>query len=232
MSERESLFENRSDSEDSWLSVADMMAGLMMIFLLIAVLYIAKLRTEYQEVQGVSDNICFELREEFKKEQAEWEMSICQGGLLISFQDESVFDRGEHQLKQKFKNILNEFFPRFMDIIMKNEKDISELRIEGHTSSEYTRASKNNSYLYNTQLSQRRSYSVMNYVFNLISNKENYAWMRNNLTAHGMSSSKLIYKKNGEGKGVEDNKRSRRVEFKIQTNSQQKFIDQFNNSLQ
>ena len=232
MSKKQSLFENNSNAEDSWLSVADMMAGLMMIFLLIAVLYISKLRTEYSQVQGVSDDICSELQEEFRIEQAEWEMSICQGGLLVSFQDESVFDRGEHRLKQKFKNILDDFFPRFMNIVKRNEINISELRIEGHTSSEYTRSNKNNSYLNNTQLSQRRSYSVMKYVFNVISNKEKHIWMRKNLTAHGMSSAKMNYKKDLEGEDVEDKKRSRRVEFKIQTNSQQKLIDQFNNLFQ
>ena len=57
MAEKKPLFATNTTSETSWLSVADMMSGLMMIFLLIAVLYIAKLRVEYQAVQGVTDNI-------------------------------------------------------------------------------------------------------------------------------------------------------------------------------
>ena len=231
MSEKQPLFTTRTTSEASWLSVADMMSGLMMIFLLIAVLYIAKLRVEYQAVQGVSDNICSELSAEFQKEKEEWNMSICEGGLLISFQDDSVFERGQYKLKQEFKDILDVFFPRFMKIVMNNSSDISELRIEGHTSSEFTRTSKNNSYLLNTKLSQNRSYSVMNYVFRITRNVDMHSWMRKNLTAHGLSSSKLVYKKNSVDSKIEDSVRSRRVEFKIQTNAQQKFIDQFNNSV-
>lgn len=231
MSEKQPLFAKQTTSEASWLSVADMMSGLMMVFLLIAVLYIAKLRVEYQALQGVTEEICGELTKEFQKEKDEWNMSICQGGLLISFQDDSVFERGQYKLKREFKDILDIFFPRFMKIVMSNSSDISELRIEGHTSSEFTRTSENNSYLLNTKLSQDRSYSVMNYVFKIISDVDMHSWMRKNLTAHGLSSSKLVYKINEGNSKIEDSVRSRRVEFKIQTNAQQKFIDQFNNSV-
>ena len=231
MSEKKPLFATHTTSETSWLSVADMMSGLMMIFLLIAVLYIAKSRVDYQAVQGVADDICGELTQEFQKEKDEWNMSICKGGLLISFQDDSVFEKGKYRLKQEFKDILDVFFPRFMKIVLNNSNDISELRIEGHTSSEFTRVSKNNSYLLNTKLSQNRSYSVMNYVFKITRNTDMHSWMRKNLTAHGLSSSKLVYKNNQENSDIEDAIRSRRVEFKIQTNAQQKFIDQFNNSI-
>jgi len=225
---------NNSASDDAWLSVADMMSGLMMIFLLIAVLYIAKLTDEYDTVQNITEDICSQLEQQFSKEKKEWNMSICQGGLLISFQDDSVFDKSKYELKPEFKFILDQFFPRFMEVIINNEKDISELRIEGHTSSEYTagRGNENLSYLQNTKLSQKRSYNVMSYVFNITKDSTYHSWMRKNLTAHGLSSSRLkTYPKTHHDYKKEDKTKSRRVEFKIQTNLQQKFIEQFNNSL-
>ena len=72
----------------------------------------------------------------------------------------------------------------------------------------------------------------MNYAFKITRNADMHLWMRKNLTAHGLSSSKLVYKNNQENLAIEDAERSRRVEFKIQTNAQQKFIDQFNNSIE
>lgn len=226
----EFLQRKESSDEASWLSVADMMAGLMMIFLMIAIIFLARLAEQTNQIQGVSDDICQELAHEFSKEKEKWNMSICQSGLLVSFQDESVFNRGQYTLKDEFKKILDEFFPRFMQIILNNQEHISELRIEGHTSSEYSKESKTDSYLLNTILSQKRSYNVMEYAFSLIQSDPEIKWMLKNLTAHGMSSSKLKYNKNSNNENIEDIKMSRRVEFKVQTNAQEKFIDQFNNS--
>lgn len=221
---KKSFFQRDAQSEEYWISVSDMMSGLMMVFLLIAIIYMIDVQDKTNEIERVQRSICNELRKEFKDEKDKWNMSICEGGLVVSFQNDAVFKKGSSKLQPRFKKILNNFFPKFMEIVTNkdNKTRISELRIEGHTSSEYTDNSKAKSYILNTKLSQNRSYEVMNYVFSLTS-KEVKSWMIGNLTAHGMSSSNLKYIDNDMEN--EDSKRSRRVEFRIQTNAEAKLID-------
>jgi len=66
-------------------------------------------------------------------------------------------------LKPTFKNILDEFIPKYINVINKKEysKSIKEVRIEGHTSKELR-----NNFMYNIQLSQNRSNSVLDYIMN------------------------------------------------------------------
>jgi len=222
---KKSFFQSDAQSEEYWISVSDMMSGLMMVFLLIAVIYMIDVQDKTNEIERVQRSICNELRKEFKDEKDKWNMSICQGGLVVSFQNDAVFKKGSSKLQPRFKKILDNFFPKFMTIVTNkdNKSRISELRIEGHTSSEYTEKGRAKSYILNTKLSQNRSYEVMNYVFNLASNKEIKDWMIGNLTAHGMSSSKLLYIDNDMKN--EDAKKSRRVEFRIQTNAEAKLIE-------
>ena len=217
------LFQRDSEADEHWIATSDMMAGLMMVFLLIAVIYIHSFQKKSENIEDVSSNICNEIKRQFEKEKDEWSMSICENGLLVSFHNDAIFDRGLDKLKPEFQNILDVFFPKFMKIVLDNEKDIDELRIEGHTSSEFTSQDKKNSYILNTRLSQKRAYNVMRYVFDLPINNNSIQWMQTNLTAHGMSSSSLIKKNDG----LEDPIKSRRVEFRLQTNVKEKFIQEF-----
>ena len=217
------LFQRDAESDEHWIASSDMMAGLMMVFLLIAVIYIHSFQKKAEAIEDVSSDICNEIKQQFEKEKDEWSMSICENGLLVSFHNDAIFDRGQDDLKPEFKVILDNFFPRFIKIVLNNEKDIDELRIEGHTSSEFTSQSEKMSYILNTRLSQKRSYNVMRYVFDLPINENSIQWMRTNLTAHGMSSSNIIKTNNGQ----EDPIKSRRVEFRLQTNVQEKFIQEF-----
>ena len=219
---KKSFFQNSTEPDDYWISVSDIMSGLMMVFLLIAVVFMLDIQDKTNEIERVQRNICDQIRSEFQNQKERWNMSICDGGLVVSFQNDAVFDKGSAKLKPRFKKILNEFFPKFMKIVIANQSKISELRIEGHTSSEYTKQSKDKSYVLNTRLSQGRSFNVMDYIFS-VSSTPLKSWMNGNLTAHGMSSSNLIYKDN-EGL-VEDRKKSRRVEFRIQTNAEAKLIE-------
>lgn len=212
----------RQSSDEYWISVADMMSGLMMIFLLIAIIYIHNFQKQADEIENTRERICNEIIDKFSSYREQWNMSICEGGLLVSFENDSVFDKGKAILKPEFKTILNDFFPTFMDIVISNKEDIGELRIEGHTSSEYSAPTEEMAYVKNTELSQKRSYNVMNYSFNLIQDDNYHDWMIHNLTAHGMSSARLELDEFGN----EDKKKSRRVEFRIETNVQEKLIQE------
>lgn len=213
-----------SKDEDSWISISDMMTGLMMIFLFIAIIYIQEVRTTFGELNDVQARICSQLETEFSQDKQKWNMSICEGGLLVKFNNDGFFLADSTELTDEFKELLSDFYPRFKSILWKHVKNIDELRIEGHASSEARGQSRLGAYIYNTELSQGRSFNVMSYVLGLesISNRSDYLdWSYENLTAHGMSSSELILNKDG----VEDRQASRRVEFRIRTKAEDSLIE-------
>jgi outer membrane protein OmpA-like peptidoglycan-associated protein len=208
-----------NEDEGHWISVADMMSGLMMVFLFIAIVYINNIGQYFDAVSDAQSRICNDLQVEFAKNIDEWSLQICEEGLVVRFQNESIFPPNDSVPSSEFRAILSSFYPRFMEIIWNNKEDISELRIEGHTSSEgLPQQNLFDAYLHNTELSQDRSRNVMDFVLSLptiLSDEKYMDWAFNNLTAHGLSSSEPILEEN-----IEDRGRSRRVEFRLATTAQ------------
>ena len=94
---------------------------------------------------------------------------------------------------------------------------INEVRIEGHTSSVWNQwTNDSEAYFKNMELSQGRTRSVLNYVYNLKNIESERQWIKRNIAAVGFSSAKLIIDKTGK----EDRSRSRRVTFRVITNSE------------
>lgn len=205
-------------SENSFnLSVGDLMAGLLFIFVLLlmgALLQVQEKAEKDKELADRYDNtkthLYIDLLAEFKKDLTVWGADI-DSTLSIRFQEPSMlFDEAQSDLKPKFKEILDDFFPRYIAVLSRSKyKDnIKEIRIEGHTNS-------NGDYFSNMELSQDRTRSVLQYCMGMMS-KEEEEWLRGVITANGLSSSHLILRN-----GVEDKDLSRRVEFRIRTNAEE-----------
>ena len=93
---------------------------------------------------------------------------------------------------------------------------IEEIRIEGHTSSEWGRTTNpTRAYFENMRLSQGRTRSVLRYVHSLPDIAHHGHWIRESVAAVGFSSSKLVF---GDD-GAEDRSASRRVTFRVVTNA-------------
>lgn len=214
-----------STGDEAWVSTSDMMSGLMMVFLFIAIVYIQNVGTYLDDINEAQQQICSQLQNEFEAVQEQWMISICEDGLVVKFENEAIFPPGDAEISEEFVQVLSQFYPRFMRIVWDNRIDISELRIEGHTSSEgRIDMSQFDAYLYNTRLSQDRSRNVMDFVLSLdeIGSSDEYLqWSFNNLTAHGLSSSNLVYDEDG----LEDQIRSRRVEFRLRTSAQDRLSE-------
>ena len=211
-----SLAGSSKSDDDVWISASDMMAGLMMIFLFIAIIYIRNIGQYIDQINDVQTKLCSSLSAEFANEIDEWNMTVCEDGLVIRFESDGNFEKSKADLSQKFRRILAAFIPRFFETLWKFQGQISEVRIEGHTDSSVRRLDTPLSgYLYNTRLSQDRSRNVMNFALVSMRNKKldtQLSWSFKNLTAHGMSSSEPILVG-----GQEQMDRSRRVEFRIRT---------------
>ena len=196
-------FKNSNENSDSqWISISDLMSVLMMIFLFIAISYmmdVVKEKDKIKEIAVAYNNLQTklydDLKKEFNKDIINWNAEIDKQTLSVKFNaPEVLFNTGSSILKKDFKRILDDFFPRYIKILTKEEynNDIVEIRIEGHTSSEWKfNVSKDEAYFYNMNLSQDRTRKVLEYVLNnkKLNSKE---WAKTKLTANGLSSSKPI----------------------------------------
>jgi len=222
------LLREHHDQEEHWVSVSDLMAGLMMIFLLISIIYMVKVEVEKDRIKEVAivynqlkNELYQDLESEFSDDFNKWGAELNKD-LTIRFNEPKIlFDLGSHKLKPEFRDILSTFFPRYVSIITaeKYRDSIIEVRIEGHTSSIWRKhTSDEDSYFLNMRLSQSRTRTALRYVLGLTEVENELSWLRKHMTANGLSSSRLIYRDDG----VEDLARSQRVEFRIVNNAEER----------
>ena len=211
-----------------WISIADMMAGLMMVFMFIAVVYMVEVSKEQDTIKEIAmtyresqQDLNADLRKEFQSDLKKWDAEILKDNTIRFKSPEVLFKGGSSSISKEFKAILNDFFPRYIKIMTNNKyvNNIDEIRIEGHTSSIWGNAkSKDERYLKNMELSQDRSKNVLTYCFSIKDVKKHDDWMIQSLRANGMAFSKVLYKENGR----EDMRKSQRVEFKVLTKAEDK----------
>lgn len=170
--------------------------------------------TNFQNFQFLQNEIFEALSEEFSNDLDSWQAELTKEDLAIRFfAPDVLFESGKSALKLKFQNILIDFMPRYVTVLRKFENAISELRIEGHTSSEHRDGNNDlDRYLLNLELSQDRAREVATFSLKNLDIQDE-KWVRKFLTSNGLSSSKLIFDENQ----VESKVNSRRVEFKIIT---------------
>lgn len=221
-----SIFSPRKDEQEEshWLSVSDLMAGLMMVFLFIAIALMRNAFSERDKIKQVAvayqENqvaIYEALQAEFKGDLEKWNADIDEDTLTFTFKaPEVLFKSGESAISQQYKELLTNFFPRYMSVLHPYKASINEVRIEGHTSSIWNAStSSEKAYFENMRLSQGRTRSVLEFVYSLESSENERSWIKANIAAVGFSSSKLVKRKDGS----EDTAKSRRVSFRVITNS-------------
>lgn len=210
---------------EHWVSMSDLMAGLMMVFLLIAIAFMQYIKVERDKIKEVavtyqnSQVALYEaLENEFREDLKLWDADINQTTLEFRFNSPDVlFDTGKIDLKPQFKNVLANFFPRYLSVIKQFKDNISEIRIEGHTSTAWNAfSSDEEAYFNNMELSQGRTRAVLQYVYLLPEIKVDRSWIKNKFAAVGYSSAHIILTKDGD----EDKEKSRRVSFKVMTNAE------------
>lgn len=214
----------RSDDNEQWAPVSDLMAALMLIFMFITIVFISEV-VEAKEAKSINSQKCAvvyqDIETKFESDFEDWDAELLDD-LTIRFRKPKVlFPSGEDNLPPEFERILRNFFPRYMEVIRSPEHrdDIREVRIEGHTSSEWSDAqSELDAYFRNMELSQRRTRAILRFVLNLPEADDYAAWARSRITANGLSSSRPIL----TGTDEEDRTRSRRVEFRLLATSCQK----------
>ncbi len=219
----------QEQEQNNWVSFSDIMTGLMVIFMFIAIAYILQIQQKqaerdeiFEEFKATKEALYLELDSTFREDFEKWDV-ILDKDLSIKFVNQEVlFASGQANITTEFKERLDNFFPKYLESIMqpKYKDKIAEVRIEGHTDT-------TNTYIYNVQLSQDRARSVLAYLRKLDC-YENLSTTGKNqlqfwLTANGLSYGRTldnnreltIYSNKPVNKGL-----SRRVEFRIVTTSE------------
>lgn len=126
----------------------------------------------------------------------------------IVLPDTVLFDAGSSEITARLLEFLESACGPWIDALRSAGLDVSDLRIEGHASSEWDASTPTEvAYLYNLELSQRRAQAVLGACLDL-AGADLGAWARDRATAIGYSSSRPVLVD-----GVEDATRSRRVVF-------------------
>ena len=218
-----------ANKHNVWMSVSDLMTGLMVIFLFVAIAYIMRVQkstsilTDYVDTKTELHD---KLVNQFADDTTRWQMTIGKD-LSMKFNDPTtLFSSGSAEITPEFKAVLDDFIPKYLDILLKDSlrRNINEIRIEGHTDNDQYPSYDRDPYIANIRLSQDRARNVLKYIreipaFNEYSVEEqellNY-WF----TANGLSYGKAL---DSDGRYVYDSKqsidkaKSRRVEFRIIT---------------
>lgn len=216
-----------------WLSISDLMAGILVIFILFFVLKInseVKLRKVFEEMFKVKEQIVSDLNIEFSNYD---NISVLDDGTIRFFIEDKKsqwFKTGKKDLTKAGKKVVSEFVLKYIGILFSNKyiDYVDRIEVIGHTDSRGPKgANEKRSYLFNLKLSQGRAYSVVEHIHKSVSfskdSKKNLEYkkkLRDKLTANGRSYVEILKKNNGN----ENKLLSRRVEFRFKLPYEKKYL--------
>lgn len=221
----------QEESGNPWVSFSDIMTGLMVIFMFIAISYILEIQRKQAERDDIlrefmetREELYFELDSVFHDDFEDWGV-IFDKDLSIKFiNPEVLFASGKTRIRSRFRKILDDFLPRYFDILLQDKyrDKIAEVRIEGHTDSIPAYEYDPDPYIGNVILSQLRATEVLKYFRNMDYYKnlppEDERTVQFWLTANGLSYGRTLdsNKQLTYESGLPSDRRlSRRVEFKV-----------------
>lgn len=182
-----------------WPTFTDMIATVLMVVMLM--LFSSESIVGSVE-QDVAKNINKSVSETLKKDGLD--VAVDENTGLITFGEKTMFDIDSYELKNEAKEMLKIFIPSYIESIYNDySENISKIVIKGHTDD-------GGSYLYNLELSQKRAYSVANFIVgDEIGDYKYKNRVLKDIEAIGRSEAELI--KNSDGSINKD--KSRRVEL-------------------
>lgn len=156
-----------ADENPFGLSLGDLMAGLMLIFVLLFSFAMLRLENLIEERKSQLDQL--DEREQIKrllisrllKELADFNVEVDPDTGVIRIKEGILFDSGKDELKQEGKEFLRLFTPKYVGVLLTNpdvSEHIAQVIVEGHTDNV-------GSWEFNLDLSLRRANSVASYLF-------------------------------------------------------------------
>lgn len=221
----------KTSSNDHWISLSDIMTALMMVFLLLSIIYMIRVK-ESVDIPKIfkadEEQLYAQLNEKISSKLTKWGASLSPD-LTVRFSNEDIiFTAGSPELKPDFKKALDEYFPDYLRSVMQDRfiENIKEIRVEGHTSSFWSQGTSSEvAYINNMQLSQQRAQNTLIYLLqsSYLTEVEK-EWLKSRFRAIGYSSAATLGK-NGQpatAQNPEDYATSQRVEFRVVTTAEDK----------
>ena len=226
----------RTRENSFWQSYADIMASLLLVFILIMTGAILQIMLEYEaemerlseaiaiaesiaeenrekaaeleRIVGIREEIIEALRKEFSNSDMEGKLTIDEQTGAIVFDSNLLFEFNERTLKVGGKEFLKSFMPKYTRILLSEEFEqyVAEIIIEGHSD-------QVSSYMYNMGVSMERAYRVADYILGTteIFTPAELERVQKYITVNGRSKSELILGSDG----LPDADASRRVELQF-----------------
>lgn len=187
-----------------WPTFTDLLATILMVVIM---LLISSESMVGGVEQGIASNVNNSVKQTLKENGIPIEIDQESGE--VTFGETALFDTDSDQLKPEAKEILKVFVPKYAETIYKDYGDyISKIIVEGHTDDVGT-------YIYNLDLSQRRAFSVVNFIVGEEIGDYKYKdKLTGDIIAVGRSKAEPI--KNNDDSVNRD--KSRRVEIKYEVN--------------
>ena len=206
---------NDSDENIFWVTMSDLLLGLMVVFLTMFIFAITGFTQQKINEKESQYEATEKIAKELQKNNIKAEADKFSGTIKIS--DLELFELNRWELSEKGKAYMSKFVPVYLNTIMKDEKireNISQIIIEGHTDSQAFANSKSeeDKYFKNMDLSLKRASSVAQYiVYSNYKGKSSYEKeLFKLISVEGKGPSKPVIVN-----GKEDYAKSRRVELKL-----------------
>jgi len=194
------------------LSFSDLMAALLLMFILLLVVTMLRLQREVdlqrdraERITVIKDEIIQRLRDAFAEEGIYIEVDPQTGAIKLS--SDVLFATGKSELRPAGLAAIDRIIPIYLDVLLSPDfqDEVTQIIIEGHTDPQPQWGKDVNrfahSYDYNLELSQRRALEVAQYVLNAnydsrdtsLTHLRNYEIpLKERLTANGRSFAQLV----------------------------------------
>ena len=204
---------NASEENIFWVTMADLLLGLAIIFITLFVLAMTGFSQQTIQQQKVQMEVSEKIGQELQKADIKVDMDKMTGDLKIS--DVELFELSDWKLSPKGKKLLDKLAPIYINSIFADKELSNEIQyiiIQGHTDSQTFAGvkSKDEQFLKNMDLSLKRANAVAEYIFKTNYDKKYADQFRKLVVVEGKSYNEPVIVN-----GKEDFDKSRRVELKL-----------------
>lgn len=204
---------NASEENIFWVTMADLLLGLAIIFITLFVLAMTGFSQQTIQQQKVQMEVSEKIGQELQKADIKVDMDKMTGDLKIS--DVELFELSDWKLSPKGKKLLDKLAPIYINSIFADKELSNEIQyiiIQGHTDSQTFAGvkSKDEQFLKNMDLSLKRANVVAEYIFKTNYDKKYADQFRKLVVVEGKSYNEPVIVN-----GKEDFDKSRRVELKL-----------------
>ncbi len=221
--------QNADDGNIFWITMTDLMLGLVIVFMLLFVFAITGYGEKTEQVSHLKKKLKTLTKKEriyySRKFSAEIKKELQAQGLdadidantaQVKISNVELFNLNSYELSESGKAYLDKFFPEYINTLLKNDKvrkNLHHIIIEGHTDSHsfYGAKTQEEQFLKNMNLSLLRANSIADYMFKTNYDKKYTNDLTKLVIIEGKSFTEPVLTKDKK----EDFDASRRVELSL-----------------